>query len=113
MREETRRKLDRILLVQRLKWTASAIGAIAAMVAFFMLVDLDAKVEDRAVPGSVERVGIASLKTAAPAVAVDVALDDGRHVHVITSKAHEPHVGDRVNVVEHKHATGRVTFTWR
>lgn len=113
MREETRRKLDRMLLMQRLKWAASALGAIAAMVAFFKLIDLDAMVEDHPVAGRVERVGIASLKTAAQAVAVDVALDDGRHVHVIASKAHEPHVGDRVKVVEHKHATGRVTFTWR
>jgi hypothetical protein len=111
--EETRRKLDRILLVQRLKWVAAACVAAAAVIGFFILIGLDAEVEDYQVAGRVEHIGIASLKTAMQAVTVDVALEDGRHARVIAAKEHEPHVGDRVRIVEHRHATGRVTFTWR
>ena len=111
--EETRRKLDRILLMERLKWLAAAVIAIGAIVGLFILIDLDAEVVDHQVAGKVEHVGIANLKTVRQAVEVDVALDDGRHARVIAAKEHEPHVGDRVRIVEHKHATGRVTFTWR
>lgn len=113
IREETRRKLDRLLFMQRLKWAAAALAGVAVIVGFFVLVDLDAKVENHPVAGRVEHVGIASLKNATQAVTVDVELEDGRHARVIASKEHEPHVGDRVSIMEHKHATGRVTFTWR
>lgn len=113
IREETRRKLDRLLFVQRLKWTAGAVAGVSAIIGLFILVGLDSEVENHAVAGKVEHIGIASLATAAKAVAVDVALQDGRHVRVIASKAHEPHVGDQVSIMEHKHATGRITFTWR
>jgi len=111
--EETLRKLDRLLFMQRLKWAAAAIAAIAVVIGFFMLIGLDAEVEDHKVAGRVEHIGIPSLKTATQAVTVDVTLEDGRHARVVASKEHEPHVGDRVRIVEHKHATGRVTFTWR
>src|SRR5690606_22688274 len=105
--------LDRLLFMQRLKWAVMVVAAIVATVSLFMLVDLDAKVEDHAVAGTVEHIGIPSLKTATQAVTVDVQLDDGRHARMLALKEHEPHVGDHVKIVEHKHATGRVTFTWR
>ena len=113
MRDEVRRKLDRLLLMQRLKRGAIAVAAGALLGGLFLLTDLDAKVVDRPVAGKVEAVSIPNLANATKAVAVEVLLDDGRHAKVLVQKEHEPHVGDRVKIVEHKHATGRVTFTWR
>jgi hypothetical protein len=113
MREETRRRLDRLLMLQRLKWAAAGLAGIGLLALLFMLTNLDARVEDHRLSGRVERISIPISKNAAQGVAVDVTLDDGRHVQVLASKAHEPHVGDRVEVTEHRHATGRVTFTWR
>ncbi|HXF54091.1 MAG TPA: hypothetical protein VNK52_08205 [Hyphomicrobiaceae bacterium] len=113
MREETRRRLDRAILFDRLKRIATVVLAIAAIVAGFVLVDLDAAVEDRRVSGTVEHVGILNSKDAARALAVDVKLEDGRHVTVIALKTRDPHVGDHVTVSEHRHRSGRVTYTWR
>jgi hypothetical protein len=53
-----------------------------------------------------------SMKTIEEGLAVDVKLDDGRVVHVMALKTSEPHVGDRVEVAEHVHGSGRVTFSW-
>jgi hypothetical protein len=111
MREATRRRLDRALRRQRLTWLGYALAGTAALAGLFLLTNLDATVEDHRVQGRVERVSIPNLKTAVRTVAV--LLDDGRHVQVIALKVQEPHVGDRVAVTEHRHGTGRVTFTWR
>jgi hypothetical protein len=56
---------------------------------------------------------VLNSKDASRAVTVDVELDDGRHVTVIALKTTDPHVGDHVLVSEHRHRTGRVTFTWK
>jgi hypothetical protein len=46
-------------------------------------------------------------------LSVDVALEDGRHVHVLALKTTDPHVGDRVEIAELVHGTGRVTYSWK
>jgi len=113
MRDETRRRLDRAILFYRLRRIGALVSAAAAIVAGFVLIDLDAAVEDRRVSGTVEHVGVLNSKDAARALAVDVRLDDGRHVTVIALKTRNPHVGDHVTVSEHRHRSGRVTYTWR
>jgi hypothetical protein len=42
-----------------------------------------------------------------------VKLDDGRLAHVMVLKTTDPHIGDHVQIAEHVHGTGRVTFTWK
>jgi hypothetical protein len=113
MREETKRRLNRAIWLDRLKMIGTLASIAAALVFGFVLIDLDAYVENRRVTGTVEHIGALSSKNAASAVSVDVKLDDGRHVTVIALKTTDPHVGDHVTVSEHRHRTGRVTFTWR
>ncbi len=116
MREETRRKLERMLWLQRLRWAGLAAAVLAVLAVFFLLTDLDTHVENRRVSGVVEFVGAlngTSSKTIAEGLAVDVRLEDGRVAHVMALKTTDPHVGDHVQVTEHRHGTGRVTFTWR
>jgi hypothetical protein len=114
MRDETRRKLDQVMRRQRLKIAGLALTGIAGVAALAFLTDLDTRVEDTRVGGEVASVTLpTSASSAARSVSVDVALADGRHVHVTALKEHEPHVGDHVTITEHRHATGRVTYSWR
>jgi hypothetical protein len=112
MRAETKRKLDWELRRRRLKIGALALTAVCGVIGMLVLTDLDAKVDDHRVPAHVDRVSVPAVKGASQAVAVDVTLDDGRHVQVYALKVHEPHVGDRVDITEHRHATVRVTYSW-
>jgi hypothetical protein len=40
-------------------------------------------------------------------------LDSGRRVNVLVLKTTDPHVGDHVQITEHRHHTGRVTYSWK
>ena len=113
MREETRRKLDRALRLQRLRRIGVVLAAAAMAAGGLLLVDLAAAVEDHRLPGTIERVSLPAVRNAARGFDVGVALDDGRHVRVLALGEHDLHAGDRVAVTEHRHRTGRVTFTWR
>jgi hypothetical protein len=43
-----------------------------------------------------------------------VALDSGgRRVSVMALKTTDPHVGDHVEITEHRHHTGRITYSWK
>jgi hypothetical protein len=113
MRQETRRRLDRALRIQRLKWAGIGLAVVGVICGLFGLIVLDAAVVDRRLPAKVDRISIPISKNAAQAVAIDVTLDDGRHAQVLALKEHEPHVGDHIDITEHRHATGRITFTFR
>ncbi len=113
MREETRQRLNRAIRLERLRNAAFVAGVAAALAGGFLLINLDASVEDRRVGATVEHVGPLNSKNSDRALSVDVKLDDGRHATVIALKTTDPHVGDHVTVSEHRHRTGRVTFTWR
>lgn len=116
MREETRRRLDRQLRLQRLKWAVAALGVLACVAGGLWITDLDATVETRRVAGVVEKVNPlvgGSIRAAEEGLNVDVKLADGRVVHVMALKTTDPHVGDRVEVAEHVHGTGRVTYSWK
>lgn len=116
MREETRRLLDRKLRIARLKRVGLGAVALAFVAGGLWLSGLDATVETHRVHGVVEAVGPivgTSSRATEQGLTVDVKLDDGRHVHVTTSKASDPHVGDDVHIAEHVHGTGRVTYSWR
>ena len=116
MREETRRRLERMLWLRRLKWAAAGTVGLTVLALFFLLPDLDTHVQNRRIPGVISNVGPlngTSTKATAEGLAVDIKLDDGRMAHVMTLKTTEPHVGDHVEITEHRHGTGRVTFTWK
>jgi len=116
LREETRKRLERALWRERAKKAGLALAGLGALAGVFMYENLDASVKDVRVAGTVEHVGplnARSTKAVAEGLSVDVKLDDGRHVQVLALKSHGPHVGDRIEVTEHRHATGRVTHTWK
>ena len=117
MRDDTRRRLERAIWMQRLKWGGGALVLAGVVAVGFWLEGRDATVEVRKVAGVVEYVGPLTGKfkatTASNNVAVDVKLVDGRLAHVVAFKEAEPKVGDHVEIAEHIHGTGRHTFTWQ
>lgn len=116
MREETKRRLDRQLRLQKMKWAAAGVGLLGIAAGGFYATGLDATVETHHVAGVVEAVGPivgGSTRAIEEGLAVDVKLDDGRRVHVMALKTTGPHVGDHVKVAEHVHGTGRVTYSWK
>jgi hypothetical protein len=116
MREETRRKLERALWRERAKKAAIAAAALAAIGVFFVYEDYDARVENIRVPGTVIAVGplnVRNTKMVEAGLSVDVTLDSGRRVNVMALKTSNPHVGDHVEITEHRHRTGRVNYSWK
>lgn len=116
MREETRRRLERQLMWQKARWAAAGVGIMGLVAAGFWAAGLDASIETHHEPGVVAAVGplfAKSTKAIEEGLAVDVKLDKGLLVHVMALKATDPHIGDRVEVAEHVHGTGRVTYSWK
>lgn len=116
MRDETRRRLERQLWMHRLKWVGAGAAVVVAVVGGMLLTGLDASVETRHVPGVIETIGPlvgTTTKAIEEGLAVDVRLDNGQVVHVMVLKTTNPHVGDHVEVAQHIHGTGRVTYTWK
>lgn len=115
MRDETRRRLDRQLFLQKIKWAGAGLALIACVATGLWVSGLDATVETRHVAGIVEGVGPlvgASSRAIEDGLGVDVRLGDGRRIHIAVLKTTEPHVGDQIEVTEHIHGTGRVTYSW-
>lgn len=113
MRHETRTRLDREIRLRWLRLFGIAAVITAAITAGFFLVDLDAHETKLKVAGTVDKVASFAGKGAMDGLEVSVKLDDGRHVTVLANRARDPHVGDRIDVTEHHHLTGRTTFTLR
>jgi len=115
MRAETRRKLERALWRERAKKAAIAAAALAAIGVYFLYEDYDLRIENARVPGTVIAVGplnVRNTKMVEAGLSVDVTLDSGRRVNVIALKSTHPHVGDHVQITEHRHHTGRVNYSW-
>jgi hypothetical protein len=115
MREATRQRLERALRMRRLRFAGTGAAMALAVGVGAWWTGLDSNVETHQVPGVVTTVGPlhgATAKAMEEGLAVDVKLDDGRVAHVTALKARNPHVGDRVEIVEHIHGTGRHTFSW-
>lgn len=116
MREDTRKRLERVIRMRRLKIAGAGLAGAALMGLGFWLTGLEASVETRHLPGVVTAIGPYhgnSSLAIEQGLSVDVKLDDGRTAQVLALKSTNPHVGDHVEVAEHKHGTGRVTYTWK
>lgn len=113
MRHETRARLDRKIQMRRLRIAGIAAAILAAVVGGLMLVDLDAHETKLKLAGTVDKVATFAGKGALDGLEIGVKLDDGRHVTVLANRTRNPHVGDRLDVTEHHHLTGRTTFTLR
>ncbi|HRY07948.1 MAG TPA: hypothetical protein P5114_12565 [Hyphomicrobiaceae bacterium] len=113
MRHETRARLDREIRMRRLRYVGIAAAILVAITAGFFLVDLDAHETKLKIAGTVNKVATYAGKGAMDGLEVSVNLDDGRHVVVLVNRTRDPHIGDRIEVTEHHHLTGRTTFTLR
>jgi hypothetical protein len=116
LRDDTRKRLDRLIWLQRAKIASGFLAACLLIGAGFWLENLETTVENKKVGGVVTGIGPFSVPGAtgrADGLSVDIALDDGRHARVVALKTANPKVGDHVEIAEHIHATGRHTFTWR
>jgi len=116
MREETRKKLERQLWLQRAKKIGIGLGIAALIGLFFLYEDYDAHVENVRVPGTVVSVGplnTTNTQAIENGLSVDVALENGHLVNVMVLKTTNPQVGDHVQITEHRHRTGRMTYSWK
>lgn len=112
MREEIKRKLDWELRRRRLRNAGLVLVALAGVAGGLYLTDLDSRVVDHRVGGHVDQVSVPAVRGASGAVAVDLTLDNGKHIQVYAPKSREPYAGEHVNVTEHRHGTGRLTYSW-
>jgi hypothetical protein len=116
MREETRRKLERALWRERAKKAGAGLAIVGAIGLLFFYEDYDAQIDNVRVPATVVSVGplnTTNTKMVENGLSVDVALENGRRVNVLVLKTTDPHVGDHVQITEHRHHTGRVTYSWK
>jgi len=116
MREETRLKLERQIWLQRAKKIGIGLGAAAVIGLFFLYEDYDAHVDNVRVPATVVSIGplnTTNTQAIENGLSVDVALENGHRVNVMVLKATDPHVGDHVQITEHRHRTGRLTYSWK
>ncbi len=113
MREDTRKKLERALWMDRLKKAGIALAIVAGIGAVFAYENFDMVEKKTPVSGVIESIDplVSKSANASDAWTVGVRLDDGQHVRVIEMKDRNPKIGDRLQIVEHRHATGRVTHT--
>ncbi|PPC79918.1 MAG: hypothetical protein CTY31_12160 [Hyphomicrobium sp.] len=114
MRHDTRKKLNQMLWIERAKKTGIGLAFAAAITLAFSIESLDLMVTHSKVAGTIERIDpLVSKQGTGRALTVGIKLDDGRHVSVIEELSSNPHIGDRVEIAEHRHATGRVTHSFK
>ena len=116
MRAETKRKLERALWLQRAKKIGIGLGVLAVIGLFFAYEDYDAHVDNVRVPGTVVSIGplnTTNTQAIENGLSVDVALENGHRVNVMVLKSTDPHVGDHVQITEHRHRSGRMTYSWK
>ena len=116
MRDDTRKKFERALMLRRLKMAGIGVAVAAVIGAGFWFMGLEATVETRQVPGVVTAVGPfvgTNSVSIEQGLSVDVKLESGRTVQVVALRAANPKAGDKVEIAEHHHGTGRVTYSWK
>lgn len=114
MREETRKRLERALWLGRTKKAGVGIAVLALIGLAFNCEELDLKVDNKNVDGAVINIEpLVSTKNSTDGESIIVRLHDGQLVRVLAYKARRIKVGDKIEIVEHHHATGRVTHTLR
>jgi hypothetical protein len=114
VREDTRRRLERALWIDRAKKIGIVLGIVAAIGVAFAYETLDLKVANKDVPGVVTDIEpLVSKQNSSDGENVIVRLDGGPLIRVLAYKSRGLKIGDKIQVVEHHHATGRVTHTLR
>ena len=112
MRDETRRRLNRAIWLERAKYIGIGLGILSAIGLAFGYETLDLKVDDKEVAGVVRDIEpLVAKKVAASGENVIVKLDGGPVIRILAYKSRGLKIGDKIEGMEHHHATGRVTHT--
>ena len=112
MREDTKKRLERAILIERLKKAGIGLAIIAAMGLAFAYENFDLQVTNMQVAGTISALDpLVSKTNGVDGETVRVTLDDGQFVSVLALKSRNLKVGDKLDVTRHHHATGRVTYT--
>jgi hypothetical protein len=112
MREDTKKRLERVILIERLKKVGIGLGVLAVLGAVIAYQNFDLKVTNTQVAGTVTEIDpLVSKTNSADGETVQVKLESGQLVNVLARKVRNLKVGDHIDIVEHHHATGRVTHT--
>ena len=112
MREDTKKRLERAIWMERAKMAGIGVAIAAAIGLAFTFESLDLKVTNTRVGGTVTEIDpLVSKTNGATGETLRVKLDGGRTISVLALKSRNLKVGDSIDVVEHHHATGRVTHT--
>jgi hypothetical protein len=112
LREETRKRLERALWIDRAKKLGIALAIVGVIGMAFGYETLDMAVSNTDVQGTVTDIEpLVSKQNSADGENVIVKLDRGQLIRVLAYKSRNIKIGDKLAVVEHHHATGRVTHT--
>jgi hypothetical protein len=112
LRDETRRRLNRVIWLERAKYIGIGLAIVAAIGVAFAYEALDQKVDNKEVAGYVTDIEpLVAKGTTGAGENVIVRLDSGSIVRIVAYKSSGIKVGDKIEVMEHHHATGRVTHT--
>ena len=112
MREETRKRLTKAIWIERAKRACIGLAVMAALGLAFGYENLDLKVTDTRVIGTVQELdALVAKNNATDGENVLVKLDDGQLVRVLALKSRAIKLGDKLEILAHHHATGRVTHT--
>ena len=107
MRDETRRRLNRAIWLERAKYIGIGLGILSAIGLAFGYETLDLKVDDKEVAGVVRDIEpLVAKKVAASGENVIVKLDGGPVIRILAYKSRGLKIGDKIEVMEHHHATG-------
>jgi hypothetical protein len=114
VREDTKRRFQRVLWEERLKKIGIGIAIACAIGLAFAYESLDSAVTNSQVAGTITGIDPLVTKSSvaeANGETVHVKLDNGPLVNVLALKSRHLMTGDRIQVVEHHHGSGRVTHT--
>lgn len=120
MRPETRRALDRLIFVDRLKKAGAVVVGIALLVAAAIVVGRqsapanDPLVRETHLHGTIEQWYFQQIKSAQGQQVLNlrVRLDDGRQIQAGSTHHHAARVGDRVDITERVYVSGRTAHVW-
>ena len=113
MRIETKRRLERAIWMQRAKWVGVGLAICVGMAGVFTWISADSAVENVRVPATVISVRPLPTKNTQSGLLVDVTLEGGRILELTVNQITDPKVGQKVEITEHRHSTGRKTYSWK
>ncbi len=115
MNPDVKKRLDRLILMQRLKYglaaiaIAIAVSSLLLFVGYEQTIHIDSVVATTAMSGTISQVKHGAGRKSG--FKLTVKLDDGRSVEAVSFLARVPFKGERLSLSEITHKSGRKNFT--